>query len=191
MLHLAVPTDSGWLPRALTDISELLLDHAHCEQKAAGNAVALLFRYPQHSFLMSPLAELAREELAHFQQVLALLDARGERFRPQRASPYAGRLRQVVRSPEPQRLLDTLLCSAVIEARSCERFQLLAGGLPDAELAAFYRGLLASEARHHHLFLELAEVLVPPDEVRMRLDEIAVYEASVLASSAPMVRLHA
>ena len=191
MLHLAVPTDPGWLPRALTDLSELLLDHAHCEQKAAGNAVALLFRYPQHSFLMSPLAELAREELAHFQQVLALLDARGERFRPQRASPYAGRLRQVVRSPEPQRLLDTLLCSAVIEARSCERFQLLAGGLPDAELAAFYRGLLASEARHHHLFLELADVLVPPEEVRMRLDEIAVYEASVLASPAPMVRLHA
>ena len=191
MLHLAAPTDPGWLPRALTDLSELLLDHAHCEQKAAGNAVALLFRYPQHSFLMSPLAELAREELAHFQKVLALLDARGERFRPQRASPYAGRLRQVVRSPEPQRLLDTLLCSAVIEARSCERFQLLAGGLPDAELAAFYRGLLASEARHHQMFLELADVLVQPDEVRVRLDEIAVYEASVLASSAPMVRLHA
>jgi tRNA-(ms[2]io[6]A)-hydroxylase len=191
MLHLAVPTDSGWLPRALTDISELLLDHAHCEQKAAGNAVALLFRYPQHSFLMSPLAELAREELAHFQQVLALLDARGERFRPQRASPYAGRLRQVVRAPEPQRLLDTLLCSAVIEARSCERFQLLAGGLPDAELAAFYRGLLASEARHHQMFLELADVLVPSDEVRVRLDEIAAYEASVLAIPAPMIRLHA
>ena len=191
MLHLAVPTDSGWLPRALTDISELLLDHAHCEQKAAGNAVALLFRYPQHAFLMSPLAELAREELAHFQQVLALLDARGERFRPQRASPYAGRLRQVVRAPEPQRLLDTLLCSAVIEARSCERFQLLAGGLPDAELAAFYRGLLASEARHHQMFLELADVLVPPDEVRVRLDEIAAYEASVLAIPAPMIRLHA
>jgi tRNA-(ms[2]io[6]A)-hydroxylase len=191
MLHLASTTDSGWLGRALSDLDELLLDHAHCEQKAAGNAISLLFRYPQHAFLMAPLAALAREELAHFQQVLERLAERGARFRPQRASPYAGRLRSVVRGPEPGRLVDTLLCSAVIEARSCERFQLLAEGVPDAGLAAFYRGLLASEARHHQVFLELAEELAPRDEVLGRLDAIASHEADVLAGSPPLVRLHA
>jgi tRNA-(ms[2]io[6]A)-hydroxylase len=191
MLHLAAPTDRAWLPRAISDLDELLLDHAHCEQKAAGNAVALLFRYPQHAFLMSPLAALAQEELAHFQQVLERLAARGARFRPQRASPYAGRLRTVVRGPEPDRLIDTLLCSAVIEARSCERFQLLADGVPDADLAAFYQSLLASEARHHQLFLDLAEELTPRDELRGRLDEIARHEAAVLAATPPLVRLHA
>ena len=149
MLHLQAATGSGWLPRALSDVGELLLDHAHCEQKAAGNAVALLFRYPHHDFLMEPLAALAQEELEHFRQVLARLEARGLRFRAQRASPYAGRLRTVVRNAEPERLLDTLLCSALIEARSCERFLLLAQGCPDPDLAGFYRGLLASEARHH------------------------------------------
>ena len=190
MLHLACATGPEWLPRALSDLDELLVDHAHCEQKAAGNAVAILFRYPQHAFLMSPLAALAREELAHFEEVLRRLDARGSRFRPQRASPYAGRLRTLVRPVEPARLLDTLLCSAVIEARSCERFQLLADGVPDAELAAFYRGLLVSEARHHHVFLELAETLAPRDEVRSRLEVLASHEAQILREAPPLVRLH-
>jgi tRNA-(ms[2]io[6]A)-hydroxylase len=191
MLHLATTTDDSWLERALSDLDELLLDHAHCEQKAAGNAVALLFRYPQHAFLMAPLASLAREELEHFQQVLAALERRGKRFRPQRASPYAGKLRSIVRGAEPERLLDTLLCSAVIEARSCERFQLLAEAVSDASLAEFYRGLLACEARHHHVFLELAEELAPRDAVRARLDEIAVHEARALADAPRWVRLHA
>ncbi len=191
MLHLATTTDASWLARALSDLDELLLDHAHCEQKAAGNAVALLFRYPQHAFLMSPLASLAREELEHFQQVLAALEKRGKRFRPQRASPYAGQLRSMVRAAEPGRLIDMLLCSAVIEARSCERFQLLADGVPDAALAEFYRGLLACEARHHHVFLELAEELEPRETVRARLEEIAAHEARALADAPRWVRLHA
>jgi tRNA-(ms[2]io[6]A)-hydroxylase len=191
MLHLAAQTDPAWVQRVASDLDELLLDHAHCEQKAAGNAVSLLFRYPQHGFLMQPLAALAREELLHFQQVLERLEARGARFRPQRASPYAGRLRTIVRGAEPERLLDTLLCSSVIEARSCERFALLAEGLSDLGLAAFYRELLICEARHHAVFLELAEALAPRHAVRARLEEISRFEAEVLASSPPLVRLHA
>ncbi len=191
MLHLRGVSDAGWLPRALEGVDELLLDHAHCEQKAAGNAVAILFRYPHHDFLMEPLAALAEEELAHFRQVLARLAARGLRFRAQRASPYAGKLRQAVRGSEPERLLDTLLCSALIEARSCERFQLLAQGAPDRDLAAFYGTLLASEARHHQVFLDLAEGLAPRDEVRARLDALAEHEAGILAECPPMARLHA
>lgn len=190
MLHLHAATGPGWLPRALSDLGELLLDHAHCEQKAAGNALALLFRYPQHAFLMEPLAALAQEELAHFRQVLCRLAARGLRFRPQRASPYAGRLRTAVRSAEPGRLVDTLLCSALIEARSCERFQLLAEGCPDAGLAEFYASLRVSEARHHQVFLGLAEQLTDRDAVRERLATLAVHEARVLAEAPALVRLH-
>ena len=190
MLHLHVATGPDWLPRALSDLGELLLDHAHCEQKAAGNALSLLFRYPQHAFLMEPLAALAQEELAHFRQVLGRLAARGLRFRPQRASPYAGRLRTAVRSTEPGRLVDTLLCSALIEARSCERFQLLAEGCPDAGLAQFYGSLLVSEARHHQVFLGLAEQLADRDAVRERLAALAGHEARVLAEAPALVRLH-
>lgn len=172
-------------------MGELLLDHAHCEQKAAGNALALLFRYPQHAFLMDPLAALAQEELLHFRQVLGRLGARGLRFRPQRASPYAGRLRAAVRGSEPDRLVDTLLCSALIEARSCERFQILAEGCPDPDLASFYGSLLASEARHHQVFLDLAEGLTDRAEVRERLAVLAVHEAQVLAEAPRLPRLHA
>ncbi len=190
MLHLAAETDAAWLPHALSDLDALLLDHAHCEQKAAGNAVSLLFRYPHHAFLMAPLAALAREELAHFEQVLERLEARGVRFRPQRAAPYAGRLRKAVRASEPGRLVDSLLCSALIEARSCERFQLLAEALPDETLAAFYRELVACEARHHQVFLELAEALAPRDAVRARLAELAAHEVGALRAGSTLVRLH-
>lgn len=190
MLHLRVATGPDWLERAVSDLGELLLDHAHCEQKAAGNAVALSFRYPTHPFLMRPLAELAEEELGHFREVLGRLDARGLEFRPQRASEYAGRLRRSVRPGEPERLLDTLLVSALIEARSCERFQILAEGCPDRDLAAFYGGLLASEARHHRVFLELARRIATVDAVRERLDELSEIEARVLFEAPASVRIH-
>jgi tRNA-(ms[2]io[6]A)-hydroxylase len=191
MLHLAAPTDPAWTARALAALDEVLLDHAHCEKKAAGMAVQLLFRYPEHRFLQAPLAALARDELAHFEQVLAALAARGLAFRRQRPSPYAGRLRQAVRAGEPAHLADTLLCCALIEARSCERFGLLARAVPDAELAALYAGLLASEARHHHMYVELAAELMPAPELRQRLGALARHEAEVLALGSEHVRMHA
>jgi len=190
MLNLAAPTAAGWTDRALADIGELLLDHAHCEKKAAGMAIQLLFRYPQHGFLLAPLSALAREELVHFERVLALMDTRGFAFRTQRPSPYAGRLKQQVRSHEPQRLIDTLLCCALIEARSCERFGILADASDDRELADFYRGLLASEARHHRTYVTLACGLAPEAEVRERLAELAGVEAEILAEAPPWCRMH-
>jgi tRNA-(ms[2]io[6]A)-hydroxylase len=191
VLSLRHPTAADWAERVLPELDELLVDHAHCEKKAAGTALNLIFRYPQHDFLMEPLSRLAREELIHFEQVLALLRARGERFRALRPSPYAGRLRRATRSHEPARLLDTLLCCALIEARSCERFGILAERAPDAGLRDFYRGLLACEARHHGVYLRLAERLSGDDESARRLGELAERESQVLSATPPLPRMHA
>jgi tRNA-(ms[2]io[6]A)-hydroxylase len=191
VLSLAAPTDTRWLPRALANLDEILLDHAHCEKKAASTAVSLLFKYPERVALLPALAELAREELVHFQQVLGRLAARGVAFRHQVPGPYARELTKAVRPREPERLTDTLLCMALIEARSCERMQLLAGALVgEPELAALYRGLLASEARHHQTYVDLATMVAPDASVRARLGELARHEAAVLAAAPPMPRLH-
>ena len=191
MLSLASTTDRAWAVRAVAHLDEILVDHAHCEKKAASTAVSLLFRYPERESLLAPLSRLAREELVHFEEVLGALAARGVPFRHQRPSPYAAALMQAVRAHEPARLVDTLLCSALIEARSCERMRLLAEALGDAALAELYRGLLASEARHHHAYVELATALAPAADVRARLHELALHEAAVLAAVPDMPRLHA
>lgn len=192
MLHLASDTHSGWAPRALAHLDEILLDHAHLEKKAAGAAVNLLFRHPDRPALQIPLSALAREELGHFEQVLGHLARRGVRFAAQRPGRYAGRLHAIAR-PEPQHhLIDTLLIGAVIEARSCERFGLLAEALADvdAELARFYASLLASEARHHGDYVRLAEAHYEPAVVRARLAEIAAHEAIVIVEGPFQPRLH-
>jgi tRNA-(ms[2]io[6]A)-hydroxylase len=192
VLSLAAATDPRWTVRALADLDAVLVDHAHAEKKAASTAVALLFRYPERGALLAPLARLAREELEHFERVLAQLERRGVAFRHQQAAPYAAGLHAAVRRAEPARLLDTLLCCALIEARSCERFGLLAEAVAeaDAELAALWRGLLASEARHHRAYLDLACAVAPAAEVRARLRELAAHEARVLSEAPPWPRLH-
>jgi tRNA-(ms[2]io[6]A)-hydroxylase len=190
MLPLAAATDPAWAPRALERLPELLVDHAHCEKKAAGTAVQLLFRYPEHTALLAPLSKLAREELQHFEKLLALLAERGLALGRHRPGPYAGRLRALERGGEPERLLDTLLCCALIEARSCERFGLLAKATADAGLARFFARLLGAEARHHRLYVALARGLAPAAEVEERLRELAVHEASVLAEARFTGHLH-
>ncbi|MEO2169528.1 MAG: tRNA-(ms[2]io[6]A)-hydroxylase [bacterium] len=183
MLNLASQTDAAWIDQARQNIDEILIDHAHCEKKAASTALSLIFRYPQYSDLMVPLSQLAREELAHFEIVLGHLKRRGVAFRRLKPSPYAGELLEAVRPREPERALDTLLCLALIEARSCERMKLLAEGLDDPELCALYAGLLASEARHHQSYIELAETIAPETPVRRRLAELARHEAQVLGQA--------
>lgn len=190
MLELAAATDPAWASRALGRLGELLVDHAHCEKKAAGTAVQLLFRYPQHALLLAPLSKLAREELVHFEQLLALLAERGLAFGRHRPSPYAGRLRERERTREPERLLDTFLCCALIEARSCERFGLLAEAAEDGVLAGFWKRLLDAEARHHGVYLELARSLAPAAAVTERLRELAQHEAAVLAEARFSGHLH-
>lgn len=191
VLHLASETDPAWLPRACDALDEVLLDHAHCEKKAAGAALKLLFSYPHHRFLQEPLAALAREELEHFAQVLAQLDRRGVRYATLKPSPYGMALHALVRRDEPDRLLDVLLIGALIEARSCERFQILAEGVGDPALATLYASLLASEARHHGLYHDLAGQLVPRAVRDARLIELARAEAEIVARPCDWVRLHA
>lgn len=190
VLRLASSTPSAWVALAQARIAETLVDHAHCEKRAASTALGLVFRHADHADLLEPLSRLAREELEHFELVLALLRRRGIAFARVAPPPYAARLHAAVRGREPARLLDTLLCCALIEARSCERTGLLADGLEDAELAAFYRDLLAAEARHHASYLEMALEVAPRAAVMGRLRELARHEAAVLADAPQGPRLH-
>jgi tRNA-(ms[2]io[6]A)-hydroxylase len=128
--------------------------------------------------------------LGHFEQVLKRLEERGVAFGRQRPSPYGGKLHQLVRRDDPDRLVDLLLVAAIIEARSCERLKLLSESLPEAGLAAFYKALLAAEARHHQLYLDLANQLRPTSEIRERLRELATAEAEIIAEPVDWVRLH-
>src|SRR5438132_11730372 len=169
MLSLASTTGRAWVERACAHLDEILLDHAHCEKKAASTAVSLRFKYAERRELLVTLSQLAREELGHFEQVLAELAARGVAFRHQVPSPYAGQLMKAIRAREPERLVDTLLCSALIEARSCERMRLLAQALDDPALARLYRGLLAAEARRPESYLHLPTAVAHDGRVRNAL----------------------
>jgi tRNA-(ms[2]io[6]A)-hydroxylase len=191
MLRLASETPRAWVDRAAGDVDTLLLDHAHCEKKAASTAMNLIFRYGRLPSLVRALSALAREELEHLERVMDVLEARGRAYGPLPPSPYAARLVAVVRPEEPLRLLDTLLCCALIEARSCERMKLLSEHLPDAGLRAFYRDLLASEARHHQLYVDLAREHVPDEDVDARLAELARHEAAILRGDDEPLRMHA
>lgn len=191
MLHLAAATRSDWLTRAVDHLDEILLDHAHCEKKAAGAAIKLLFAYPHHRFLQEPIAALAREELAHFEQVLGVLDARGIRYQTIKPSPYGQALHALVRRDEPDRLLDLLTICALIEARSCERFQRLAEVVEDASVAELYRSLVASEARHHGVYEGLARTLVGSAVAEARREALAQAEAEIVSAPCAWVRLHA
>ncbi len=152
--------------------------------------MSTLFRYQHQPELMAPLATLAREELDHFLEVLAVLERRGVPFRELKPSTYGAGLHRAVRKPDPEHLLDVLLVAALIEARSCERMKLLSEALPDRALATFYRDLLAAEARHFHSYLEMATRLFPRPEVLERLRALARHEAEVLQEPASALRLH-
>lgn len=202
VLHLRSQTGAQWGAWALAHLDEILLDHAHCEKKAASTAINLIFRYTHYQVLMEPLSQLAREELEHFEQVLGHLRRRGTAFVRLQPSPYAARLMEVCRKQEPERAIDTLLCCAMIEARSCERMQRVHAALAeqcehgsadaDPALTELYASLLASEARHHRTYVDLARALalVSEAELRARLDQVATHEAEVVASSATEPRLH-
>ncbi|MGY2947286.1 tRNA isopentenyl-2-thiomethyl-A-37 hydroxylase MiaE [Thermostichus sp. MS-CIW-39] len=189
-LELASRTSEDWIEQAIRHIDLVLLDHANCEKKAAGNALSLLFRYPANGRLVETLSPLAREELQHFERVHRHLQRLGIPIKPLSAAPYAGRLNQHLRRSEPEHLLDTLLVAAIIEARSHERLGLLGIHAPDPELRQFYLWLAAAEERHWQLYLDLALEQFPADQVQERLDTLLQVEAEILSSLHPEPRVH-
>jgi tRNA-(ms[2]io[6]A)-hydroxylase len=152
---LGCATPDAWVEAALADQKTLLIDHANCEKKAAGTALNLMYRYISHTDLLNKMSRLAREELRHFEMVLAIMGKRGIEYDHVSPSRYAAGLRKGMRTHEPAKIVDTMIVGAIIEARSCERFAKIAPHLDD-ELNGFYTSLLRSESRHYKDYLELA-----------------------------------
>jgi len=184
-------TPDEWVVEAKNHLPELLLDHANCELKAASTALGFLYRYPDRTRLAQRMSKLAREELRHFEQVRSLMEEYDVPFERLSASRYAGKLRKAVRDHEPYKLLDMLLVGALIEARSCERFAVLAPHLPK-KLGKFYNGLLASEARHfeHYIAFAKSECGVGEDEIESRLEELKTIEAALITGEDTQFRFH-
>lgn len=174
-------SDPGWIELALGQLDRVLLDHAHCEKKAASQALSLIAAWPDRAALVQRLSRLAQEELTHFRQVYDRLLARGLTLGRDPGDPYPRALRRLVRpQPEGDRLTDLLLIAALIEARSHERLALLAAHLPDAELGGFYRTLARAEEGHARLFVDLAAEYAPRAAVEARLSELAREEARIV-----------
>ncbi len=159
---LLCETPQEWVDAALKHPELLLIDHANCEKKAASTAMNLIYRHVENFDLLNKMSRLAREELRHFEQVIAIMKKRGIEYTQIVASRYASELRKAVRTHEPAKLVDTLILGAIIEARSCERFAKLAPNL-DEELKVFYLSLLKSEARHFEDYLNLARKATSED----------------------------
>jgi tRNA 2-(methylsulfanyl)-N6-isopentenyladenosine37 hydroxylase len=190
MLCLKVPTDAAWATAAIRDIHATLVDHAHCEMKAATNALSLAMRHSADVGLVLALTQLAQEELGHFRRVVVLLAARGVALGPPPVDAYAAEVRRAVstlpRDPHAPAVVDRLLVGAVIEARSCERFQLLVAASDTDELCALWNELLASEARHYRTFVDLAVRAVDGDRARVvaRLERLSELEAAIVTGLA-------
>jgi tRNA-(ms[2]io[6]A)-hydroxylase len=189
-LHSRTPIE--WARAVLADPIPLLIDHAFLEKKAATNAMELMTRWPDDwtEGWVETMTSVARDEAAHLAQVTRLIIRRGGRMERFHKNDYANALRQLVRKGEPLEILDRLPVSALIEVRSCERFAILAEASPDAELAAFYQALFASEFGHYKVFLDLARKIVKPKVMEDRWQQMLASEAQILARQEPGPRIH-
>ncbi len=188
---LRAATPAAWVEQACAAPDTLLIDHANCEKKAASTALSLMFAYAEDLELTGKMSRLAREELRHYEQVAKLMKSLG--LLPQRLAPgrYAGELRRLVAKVEPQREVDLMICGALIEARSCERFAALAPAIGGA-LGALFRGLHDAEARHRQVYLELARRAATRAgvEIEARVEEFAVREAQLITGDDDVFRFH-
>lgn len=182
MLGLKLPTDPRWVELVEQDLAAILSDHAWCEQKAASNAISMIVRYPEHMSLVRELTRIAQEEITHFGMVVERIKDRGLPLEPERKDHYVNELLSFVRKDgsREERLVDRLLFSAMIEARSCERFKMLSERLGDEDLRAFYRDLMISEAGHYTTFIGFARDFGTGIDVDARWREFLAFEAELI-----------
>jgi tRNA-(ms[2]io[6]A)-hydroxylase len=188
---LRAATPAAWIERACAETEVLLIDHANCEKKAASTALSLMFAYAEDLELTGKMSRLAREELRHYEQVAKLMKALA--VVPQRLAPgrYAERLRRLVAKSEPHREVDLMICGALIEARSCERFAALAPAI-GGPIGELFQGLHGAEARHYRVYLDLARRAAHRAGVSIhpRVEEFAALEAELITSRDQVFRFH-
>jgi tRNA-(ms[2]io[6]A)-hydroxylase len=192
MLGLHLPTDPRWTTLVKEDLRTVMVDHAWCEHKAASNAMSIIVRYPEFTGLVEQLTAIAQEEMLHFGMVVRRIRERGWALGPERKDSYVNELLAFVRKDgsRAERLVDRLLFSAMIEARSCERFKLLSGEVEDVELRAFYRELMESEAGHYTAFITLARRHAEGVDVDARWKAFLAHEAMVVAQYGKRAEMH-
>jgi tRNA-(ms[2]io[6]A)-hydroxylase len=181
MFQLQTATPARWLEVVFADFDAFVLDHALCERKASALGMSLVAKYPDRPLILEPLIAFAREELDHFHIMFKVLSARGLRLPPDEPDNYVNGLRKAIRTEPEGLFLDRLLVAGVVEARGCERLQMVAEALSDPALKATYLDLTRAEARHHALFFRLAQAYFPPEQVRQRAHELFGIEAGIIA----------
>jgi tRNA-(ms[2]io[6]A)-hydroxylase len=184
MLGLKLPTDPRWVNVAEKTIEEILTDHAFCEQKAATMGVTLIVKFSDHAKLVDEVTPLVAEEWGHFRKVLKELKKRGLNLGRQRKDEYVVALHNQMRKggSREQTMMEYLLVSAMVEARSCERFRLLSLYCQDEYLRKFYYEFMVSEAGHYRMFIDLAKHYLPEDQVKRRWEEMLIAEADIMAN---------
>lgn len=192
MLHLQLETDPRWAKLAESNIEEILTDHAWCEQKAATSAITLITQNPEYPDMVTELLDIAQEELEHFQMVHNIIKSRGYELGPERKDSYVHELFKFMNKGGNRihRMVDKLLLSAMIEARSCERFKLLSNTIKDEELSQFYYDLMVSEASHYTTFITFARTYGKGVDVEKRWKELVAFESEIIKSYGTGESLH-
>lgn len=192
MLGLKLATDPRWVNIVEGNIEEILTDHAFCEQKAASNAITIMVNYPEHGDLVQAMVELAQEELEHFRMVHAKILEKGWVLGRERKDHYVNDLMSFINKGGPRHavLVDRLLFSAMIEARSCERFRVLSENIKDPVLSSFYRELMISEANHYTMFITFARKYGKEIDVDKRWKDFLDFEAGVIAKYGTKETVH-
>lgn len=190
MLCLKNKSNPEWITNAKRNINPVIIDHAHCEKKAALTGMNLINGYPEKTDIALAMADLVEEEIDHFRSVVKILSEKGITLTPDPGDEYAKTLFSQLRKTQPQRLLDHLLIAGIIEARSCERLQILAENLEDEKLKEFYTNLSYSEAGHYVTFVKLAKIYFDEAEVKNRLDELTNFEAEIVKGLQNLPLMH-
>lgn len=190
MLCLKCDTNPEWIEAVKNNINITIADHAHCEKKAALTGMNLLNKYPDKTELAFAMSDLIEEEIGHFRAVMKILKKRGVKLTPDQGNEYARALFEKLRKNQPERFMDHLLVAGIIEARSCERLQILEKNVEDETLSKFYKTLAASEAGHYMAFVKLADLYFDEEDVKTRLDELTDFEAEVVKSLPNLPAMH-